>query len=186
MNNDFHNDAVQLIQQTQRDVKAWMGALQFVVYSRPKRTGVLQAHQDEEEQEKPRNHVSLSPDVWYESVKNTIEGALKNAEACLENEWLKRKDPRHSSDDSKDAFAHQFEDNLARIIVPILEVATAIDNKMVPANRQVAQAYTAVQQDMRKMVALYTDHCYEMTFSERTDSLLSLRARVVDGDSKAL
>jgi hypothetical protein len=180
----FYNDATQLLKQTERDVKAWLGALQYVTYIRPARHGVIRKQRDDGTV--AESHISKSADGWFEGLKRTLEGSLKNAEAALENEWMKRRDPRHDNEESRDQFVHRFEDNVARIATAVLDAENDIGKGVVRPNRAVRESMAEVKESLKRLINLYDTHCYELTFRETDMSLLALRARIVDGNARTL
>jgi hypothetical protein len=180
----FYDDATQLLKQAERDVKAWLGALQYVTYTRPARHGIVRKQL--EDGTVSESHISKSADSWFENLKRTLEGSFKNAEAALQNEWMKRRDPRHDNDETRDQFAHRFEDNIARIATAVLDAENDISKGVVTPNRAARESLAVVKESLKKLVNLYDTHRYEMTFREQGDGLLALRARIMGGNARAM
>jgi hypothetical protein len=180
----FYNDATQLLKQSERDVRAWLGALQYVTYTRPARRGIIRKQRDDGTVSE--SHISWSADGWFEGLKRTLEGALKSAEAALENEWMKRRDPRHDNEDARDQFAQRFEDSIARIAAAVLDAENDISKGVVTPNRAVRESLAEVKESLKSLINLYDTNCYELTFRETDTSLLALRARIMDGSARAM
>jgi hypothetical protein len=177
---DFKNDISAALSETTADAKAWLGALQFAVYSR--------ADQDKETRfadEDTGHVVTVSVKTWFENTKNTLEIALKNADSALNDEWTKRKDPRHDTPDAHDEFAHGFESKIATIARLVFNASDVLQAENVIQTRHAREALEWVQADLKKMIDVYAKHGHEMTDGP-PDNLLGIRARIMHEASKSL
>jgi hypothetical protein len=184
MKDEFHDTMIGLISETRRHARAWLGALQHLAYSQPAISRVK--NYTAVEGETVRAHIQQSPEVWYEQVRDKVESAFKSADGALSNEWSKRRDPRHGSPDALDEFAHSFESNIATIARAVLDAEQDLEQGVMRQNRHARDSLLQVKGGLRRMIGAYVDHFHEMTLNESGSGLLDLRARIMDGESRAI
>jgi len=184
MSSDFRDSISQVVMGMKKNAKAWLGALQFLAYSQPDMS--RRAEQGAGDTQEVASDVQRSSVAWFEATKEQLEAAFKSAEGTLSNEWAKHRDPRYNTPEAEVEFAHRFEANLATIAKLVLDTEKDMAKGGLRQNKAARESLGWIKNDLRRLFKVYDDHCYEMTMQKHEGDLLSLRASILDGNSRAL